>query len=325
MVGLPEFLQDRPVASINYRWRRPDGLAAENGTGTCWPTPVHDTSIAYNWLVENLMPPGDTPRDIFIYGSHLGASLAVSLALTAAHADAQFAVRGVAAYNGIYNWTMFLKEHHVNAPPQSKRFRKAALDLWPPPEGTHLHSLHDALPRLFGRPASLFDPFASPSLFFHNPGLLVPPSFYMTASEASMIDVMTGVDAALAHAVKPPRPAYLVFPSRLSDLKIPQILLLHDKGGPLSSGKSWRSQLRAWQSMGNSFMVQARELEHLASRSLDKVEMKDRGLRNESADALACETARRVTCLEVDQEQKSLALSQDGQAAVLEWLQDRGV
>lgn len=37
--------------------------------------------------------------------------------------------------------------------------------------------LRDLMPTLFSSPADMFDPFASPVLFFHTSGLMVPPSF----------------------------------------------------------------------------------------------------------------------------------------------------
>src|SRR6478735_1991499 len=114
---IPRFLQGKPVASINYRWNSFDQEEANSSSvDDVWPTPVHDTFFAYQWLVENLSPEGLKRRDIYVYGSHLGASLATSLALTESQPHKPFAVRGLVSYNGIYNWTMFFPDHPVNHP-----------------------------------------------------------------------------------------------------------------------------------------------------------------------------------------------------------------
>jgi hypothetical protein len=108
-----------------------------------------------------------------VYGSYLGASLASSLALTESHTHQPVAIRGLLAFNGIYNWTTLLPDHPNN---------KVMLDKPPEMEGLDgndkdLRFAKDLMPSHFERPDNLFDPFVSPVLFFHTAGMLVPTSF----------------------------------------------------------------------------------------------------------------------------------------------------
>lgn len=193
---LPSFLRQYPTATIHYRWsRNRDSEAAQPPapddhqtdvvqpipTPLQWPTPVTDILVAYDFLRKALSPSseGGGPlqrRDIYVHGSYLGASLAVSLALTETHVHEPVAIRGLSAYNGIYNWTTFLPNHALNRPVLTNMFGV---------EHDHSHNradedvapLRHLMPTLFRSPADMFDPFVSPVLFFHTSGLMVPPSF----------------------------------------------------------------------------------------------------------------------------------------------------
>ncbi|PHH86756.1 hypothetical protein CDD83_9797 [Cordyceps sp. RAO-2017] len=223
--ALPSFLEGLPVASINYRWG--SGRPRHASFSPQWPTPIHDTATAFAWLAQTLAPPGCGRRDMYVYGSHLGAGLAVALSLTETHAHAAFGIRGLVAYNGVYNWTMFLPDHRINHP--AGKAKTAATTPSEPAEGSRLHRLRKEMPGLFGQPYNLFDPFASPSLFFHSPGLLVPRTFSMSMAEEMDLEALTsGEDATMLPPPKMPRKSHLVFPPRQSTLKIPQTLLLHD-------------------------------------------------------------------------------------------------
>ncbi|OAA56029.1 hypothetical protein ISF_07627 [Cordyceps fumosorosea ARSEF 2679] len=300
---LPEFLHGLPVASIRYRWdglsgRPPLALLDDHKPSPAqWPTPVHDVSFAYSWLSDTFSPEKCGRRGVYVYGSFLGASLAASLALTEAHPHARFAVRGLMAYNGIYNWTMFLPDHRVNRPTT-----RAGKSIMPPQprQGSHLHFLQEQMPGLFGKPAHLFDAFASPSLLFHSPGLLVPRSFTMTVAEAVAIDAMVG-QAADPALVKTPRKSHLVFPPRKSTLKIPEALLMHDSNPmPLTaSGRPWKRKPKAG---GNNFQSQAAELVELMRRSVDVVELKERGKWDDNVEGLADEASRRVQMLDTGED-----------------------
>lgn len=257
---IPQSFHDWPVASINYRW---DYFNPDESPDSQWPAPVHDVAFAYSWLLANLAPPRPSRRDMIVYGSYLGASLATSLALTESTIHAPFGVRSSAAYNGVYNWTMFLPEHPIHK-------RKGIAAQQPPmAQGGKMEALHDAIPDLFREPSNMFDPFASPSLFFHNPGLLIP----RTLSETPLSNMISAAlqDEDTGPKTKPPRKSHLVFPPRASTLKIPQTLLLHDRFvGPPVKGK------RKTKQRGNTFATQADELAELMRRSVEKVELKDR-------------------------------------------------
>ncbi|ROW01249.1 hypothetical protein VMCG_05890 [Cytospora schulzeri] len=214
---LPRFLHNFPTATIHYRWTDRQGdlktFPKHGGAGTPpspddpsgaisryiptplhWPTPLHDTIFGYEWLIKNLSPPGLKRRAIYVYGSYLGASLASSLALTESHTHEPMAVRGLMAFNGIYNWSRMLPGHPTNKIilDDAVAAAEAAAEKADPiePEATgdpsggvvalndqDVAPLKGLVPTLFRHPFNLFDPFASPVLFFHTAGMPVPPKF----------------------------------------------------------------------------------------------------------------------------------------------------
>ncbi|KAM5382713.1 hypothetical protein ACJZ2D_002296 [Fusarium nematophilum] len=317
--SLPKFLEERPVASINYRWNVSDrGLTELPPTEGLWPMPIHDTLFAYSWLIENLAPDGIQRRDIYVYGSHLGASLASSLALTETHPHQRFAVRGLLSYNGIYNWTMFFPDHPVNRP--VKRAKSSGL-FHRPEEGTYFYYLQEQLPLYFHSPAAMFDPFVSPSLFFHNPGLRIPSSYNMSEDEAAALEALTNPNAEPPVLLKTPRKSRLVFPPRKSTLKIPETLLLYDclpPPPPDKRGRQGRAKPR-----GNCLEFQAQEMAEMMQRSIEKVELKERGLWDEDIDSWDDEASRRVKVREAGEERKTLGLSEKGEQFVEDWLAER--
>lgn len=321
---LPSFLEHMPVASINYRWR-PGYLPVGKDNASVpmfWPTPIHDAAFAYAWLVENLAPPKNGRRNIYVYGSYLGAGLAMSLSLTETHAHSRFGIRGVAAYNGIYNWTMFLPDHRINKPP--KRGRIGARVTQELTEESHIQHLREAMPNLFDSPSNLFDPFASPSLFFHSPGLHVPPSFTMSMDDLAAIDTMTSDDDEPMIPIKTPRKSHLIYPPRQSTLKIPQTLLLYDSQPQTtpSTTKSGRPKKRA-KAPGNSFESQAYELVELMRRSIDVVELKERSKWDEDVQDKEHEKYRRVQVVHAGPETEATELGTGGQQMVSAWLRDK--
>lgn len=279
--SIPGFLDKHPVVVINYRWTSLDVSFAQTsppvpvdtaggsdtfleGTGedenevksetfadmfpvsSSWPTPVHDVGFGYQWILANLSPPGYRRRDIYVYGTHLGASLGCSLALTESYPHRRVAIRGVAAYNGVYNWTMFLPGHPIYKPTPSRSKVPRPFRHRIPPKGTWLYYLWSKLPSLFSSPADLFDPFASPSLLFHNPGMLVPVDFDKDIPIASNLihpaimeklaeghPATEGVPGSPAPSLlynifKRPRKSQLTYPPKHSAVRIPDTLLLHD-------------------------------------------------------------------------------------------------
>ncbi|RCI10235.1 hypothetical protein L249_8533 [Ophiocordyceps polyrhachis-furcata BCC 54312] len=279
---LPAFLQHLPVAQINYRWGGADSRALH------WPTPVHETSFAYAWLHANLAPPSNGGRDMFVFGSHLGASLAASLALTETHDDAKFGIRGLVAYNGIYNWTMFMPEHRIN---------KLASKTSP-----SVQKLQSRLPSLFRRPSDLLDPFASPSLFFHGPGLLAPRWF---ASDDDNT-VWDQDEQAATVSLKPPRKSMTVFPPPKSSLRIPETFLLHHDGDGTKA-------------VGHSLRSQARELALLMRRSIVESEKRATVEWDEKEDVDVADEEAQMRVQAVD----AGPLADDAGFMALDWMRER--
>lgn len=328
---LPEFLHDWPVASINYRWeterRNVAGQEAvsqeqEFADSVDWPVPMHDVAFAYQWITGALMPPNKGRGGIYVYGSHLGAGLAMSLALTESRPNEAFCVRGIAAYNGIYNWTMFLPGHRINM----IRSMMDAARLSRRTDGNLiLDTLQQRLVSLFQTPSNLFDPFASPSLFFHNPGLSIPESFYKSADVANVVSTLKGQASDVTKGTGLPRNSHLVFPPRKSNMKIPETILLHDApSGPPSRQPRTKTALKGLKhgDQRNTFKNQADEIASLMRRGLTMVELKGLAKWIEDAHYLAEEPKRRIQVVEVGQERDDLELNEFGQQVVLDWLNE---
>jgi hypothetical protein len=317
VVKLPDVLQPWPVAVIRYRWSN-DASVPDSPVPLHWPTPCHDTAFAFSWLKEALAPKGVDRRDIYVYGSHLGASIASSLGITESHGHAAFGVRGVIAYNGIYNWTMFLPDHRINKP--TGKSKKSALPPPQPPRDSHLYNLQESLPDLFDTPGRMFDPFASPSLFFHGPGLLVPKSFIIPSSDASDLDALLNDGNPMMGVMKPPRRSHFVFPPRESTLKIPNTLLLHDTPN-LITAKQGKVSTRK----GNSFETQAEELAEMMRRSVEKVELKMRSRWDDEMEGFEEEAERRVKVVDVGEERRGLEIGAEGEEIIRDWLDEKMV
>lgn len=342
---LPAFLSPYPTAVINYRWpassldgntsRTPtQGYAGPNPNPHLnWPTPLHDTLFGYTWITENLSPPESGRRDVYVYGSYLGAGLAAALALTECYPHQRMAVRGLIAYNGIYNWTMFLPDHPIH-----KR-KGLGLSSGDAPElpGSMFHYLKQRMPSLFPLSTDLFDPFASPSLFFHNPALLAPdeeaypsalPSSFQRAVDELSLHTLDREDAISSGPLKAPRKGYLAFPPRKSPLKIPETLLLHETPPP-PTGRPARTRrkngvLTTRRGSGeNNFGVQAIELATLMRRSVEKLELKERMKWDENFDGWDTEAERRVQVSDVGAAGAKAELGVLGHDLVAEWLEGR--
>ncbi|CEF85065.1 hypothetical protein FGSG_09231 [Fusarium graminearum PH-1] len=313
LASIPKFLQGKPLATINYRWNFRD----RENTHHVWPTPIHDTYFAYRWLIENLAPEGDKKRDIYVYGSHLGASLATSLAITESQPDVPFAVRGIVSYNGIYNWTMFFPDHPVN---KFGPYAKNPKAFHRPREGTHIYNLQQILPKLFGSTADTFDVFASPALFFHNPGLNIPASYHLTEEQSTALELKNNPEAEAP--LETPRRGRLVFPPRKSPLKLPETLLLYDllPRPPLANWPAQPGFVRQW---GNSLEAQAKELAEEMHSSIEKIELKEQGLWDDDIPFWENEQGRRVKVKRVGAESATMEMSETGEQMVEEWLAER--
>ncbi|KAK0641038.1 hypothetical protein B0T16DRAFT_461149 [Cercophora newfieldiana] len=342
----PRWLQGFPTATLNYRWA---GLFADSDSdaGPRWPTPLHDVVFGWQWVLNNLAPPDLGRRDVYVYGSYLGASLAASLALTEAHGHAPMGVRGLVAYNGVYNWTAMLRDHPINKGREMEGMDEG---------GSPFHLLKRRAPLLFREPANLFDPFASPTLFFHTSGLLVPPDFESEADTSAYgtSEFTAAVDAlSLGQQQQQPkgetplekatRKAYLTFPPRKSSLRIPDALLLYDPP-PASSyvstkgrkreGKPARRKYARVKGDTNSFESQARHFAKVMVRSVEMLELKDRmkwDSTYEDPDARIEEAERRVKLFQVGEDAEDgaerglgvLDLNGDGERVAGAWLRGR--
>lgn len=243
---LPPFCRPYATAVVNYRWAgfnpfrepEPPSPATDGATGDYrpiapllhWPTPFADVVRAYDWLVQNLAPPGSEKRDVYVLGSYLGAPLAASLAMTETRPSMPMAVRGFAAYNGIYNWTMFLRDHPVLANPY---------DLLDPANDPVFQEMALHTEALFDKPAALFDPFASPCLFLHTPGLQAAPDFHTSVDstwyslDSKQREEFWNEDAygdfTQVAGEAAPRKTAIRWPPSDSDLQLPPCLLLHSR------------------------------------------------------------------------------------------------
>ncbi|KAI1078070.1 hypothetical protein F5B20DRAFT_549091 [Whalleya microplaca] len=326
---LPKFIKRQPTAVINYRWAGfspagvkglPVSVPNESGENEhshlSWPAPIHDTLRAYSWIVDNLSPSTYTRRDIYVYGSYLGASLATSLALTETRPHHRFGVRGCIAYNGIYNWTMFLPDYHISEDPEphSGDILEQILSF---PEESDCQELKQHAEGLFARPDNLFDPFASSCLFFRTPKLLIPPSFHASAipsASSALTDSSHASGAELLTPLKPPQKSYLVFPPRESTLKIPEMLFLHTTPPQLPPSQK--------EHMGNNFRTHAEELAGMMRRSINKYEIMERGEWDDELEGWDGEAARRVQVCDVGPDPGDFDLPGEGDALATEWLED---
>lgn len=129
-----------------------------------YPTPVHDTLAGFDWVMQNLQP-----KRIGLFGTHIGGSLALMLALTEPRS-----VHSMAALDPVCDWTSL--DEYCTASRDASRRRQVPKDLVP---------LLEARERLFATQERYFDSFASPMLFLRSPGKYVPKAFpkYLTGPE----------------------------------------------------------------------------------------------------------------------------------------------
>ncbi|KUI70033.1 hypothetical protein VM1G_05293 [Cytospora mali] len=265
---MSEYFVDQPVISSLGASSPPndpsEAFSRYIKTPLHWPTPLHDTMAGYDWIIKTFSPERLRRRPVYVYGSYLGASLASSLALTESHTHQPMAVRGLMAFNGIYNWSRMLPGHPANKIAEDDDDADASGPKAMARGDQDVAPLADLVPSLFKRPSDLFDPFASPVLFFHTAGMLAPSSFGARASYRGLAggadphdlpyvysdpedpsppspydesdgytgtgDTDTDSDAeflALGKWPPPQRKGYFAFPAPTSSLKIPETLLLH--------------------------------------------------------------------------------------------------
>ncbi|KAJ5914125.1 hypothetical protein N7504_003008, partial [Penicillium tannophilum] len=140
-----------------------------------YPTPVHDTLAGFDWIKNNLQP-----TKLGVFGSHIGGSLALMLALT----EPQI-VHAVAAHEPICDWPGLDEycTHEDNADQGSSMKQKRSTRRKSAP--SDLVPLLEARERLFASFERCFDAFASPVLFLRSAGRDIPKTFpqYLTGPE----------------------------------------------------------------------------------------------------------------------------------------------
>jgi hypothetical protein len=303
----------------------------------------------YDWIKQNLSSADFPSREVIMYSSHLGASIASSIALTETRVlpvgpthtpfSQPFPVKGLIAYNGIYNWTMFLPDHKVNKQPKAKaataRKMKDLLDeiKAPPPPTSLFDTIKAQMPGLFQMPVNLFDDFASPALMFQTAGLHVPASFTQPHELAAAIDRLAlGSGSSLnplSPDLKAPRRTPLQFPPGHSGQQIPDMLLLYSQPpSPLKKRKARKTTAakpKATKPKGHHFHIQAVEFAELARRGLAKSNFA--WLRGQGpGDGAEMETDEyvegRIQAVDVGEE-TGLTPNDFGSALIARWLEDK--
>ncbi|KAJ5583304.1 Alpha/beta hydrolase fold-3 [Penicillium sp. DV-2018c] len=153
-----------------------------------YPTPVHDTLSAFDWIQSNL-----NPSRLAIFGTHIGASLALMLSLTEHRS-----IEAVAAIEPICDWPSLddyctretetessvpeqkqEQEQETSHNPSTPKHKRQPRKKTAPPD---LVPLLHAREQFFSKPERYFDAFASPILFLRSAGRDVPRSFpeYLT-------------------------------------------------------------------------------------------------------------------------------------------------
>jgi hypothetical protein len=118
------------------------------------------------------------PRPLIIYSSFLGGTLATSLALTESWSsslgDGKMSILGLIVKDGVFDWTrVATSKDPLSNTNQEKVMKYGDGDkIWK--EAWDTQSLHNMKKKLFKEPASAFDTFASPLLFFRTAGISVP-------------------------------------------------------------------------------------------------------------------------------------------------------
>lgn len=162
-----------------------------------YPYPVHDTLAGFDWIQTHLKP-----AHLGVFGSHIGGSLALMLALTEAQS-----VHAVAAVEPVTDWPGLDEycaiedsagtETATNGDNSStqdqapttttttkpKRPSKKKISRTPAPPD--LVPLLEARELFFSSPERCFDAFASPILFLRSAGRDIPRTFprYLTGPE----------------------------------------------------------------------------------------------------------------------------------------------
>lgn len=382
------------LAQINYRWNLPLSSTTNPSPKLLsshpsyanhpFPTPLHDTLHAYIYLLKHYLPafspprpsnsnsqrrrtlyslpetslPKQVQRPLLIYGSFLGGTLATSLALTESFASKQVptTISGLIARDAVFDWTSISVSETPSLSSQSLlesegrwQSRRALEEGW---DATTLHSLKK---RLFSTPASTFDSFASPLLFFRTAGLAVPTSPWDLPTPPSTASTTTTPPVSSSPTPSPSgegersphiiqeykllmeegilgkrveefddpvtRRANLKFPPRESGLRIPRSLFLTSPSPPqLTSSTLKKKPSKMTEEEENTItpITQAEEMAKLMRRSVLLHEFKDRKLWDEDLDPSSVSEDRvQVLSLATNSE-----TSGEEERFVREWIED---
>ncbi|KAJ5634505.1 hypothetical protein N7528_002347 [Penicillium herquei] len=143
-----------------------------------YPTPVHDTLAGFDWIQSNLQP-----EKLGVFGSHIGGSLALMLALTEAKSvHSVAAVQPICDWPGLDEYCKPDNETDISGKSRSRQKKSTRRKGSAPPD---LVPLLQAREQFFSSFERCFDAFASPILFLRSPGRDVPKSFptYLTGPE----------------------------------------------------------------------------------------------------------------------------------------------
>jgi hypothetical protein len=305
---LPPFLftSGFPVVRINYRW-------ADHR----FPTPIHDVTFAYDWVLSNLVSNSGPRRQVAIYGSQLGGTLATSLALTESRIGRRGSIAALAVKDSIFDWSpLTVPETDLPTVKSPKKKRGCASSTPASVEDVERKRLAALMPDLFKTPDSCFDPFASPILFFRTAGLDVAPSFGWTpgSDNEESLNILeasqsTSDDEALASKDPTIEDVLIGTQARRTNLRFP----------PRSSGlRIPFSRIRV---TGDSpfLFEQGQEMARLLQRSILMHELKDRSLWGEEVDAGEAEL--RVQLVESEDGSASAEKVDDDPGAG-EWFRD---
>ncbi|KAJ5727265.1 hypothetical protein N7493_005085 [Penicillium malachiteum] len=178
------------VVTLNYRLGRSETESASSttteSTSKCpepvtfhqYPTPIHDTLAGFDWIRSNLRP-----EKLGVFGSHIGGSLALMLALTEAKSvHSVAAVQPICDWPGLDEYCKPDNEADISAKLRSRQRKSTRRKGSAPPD---LVPLLQAREQYFSSFERCFDAFASPILFLRSPGRDVPKSFptYLTGPE----------------------------------------------------------------------------------------------------------------------------------------------
>lgn len=158
------------VVTINYRLG-PSEEELEPLVHT-YPLPVHDMLIGFDWIFKNLRP-----KTVCIYGSHIGGSLALVLALTETRSVHRVAVKEpICDWVGLDDYCTSEKEKAalrsmMGISGEEGKREKGVQKSKAPPD---LVPLLVAREVLFRKAANYFDAFASPLLFLRTAGKIPP-------------------------------------------------------------------------------------------------------------------------------------------------------